>query len=58
MLAMYYVLRRDGVVPAMIGPAVSVVRRADDPDGAIDFVDLIGILIAAAAARPELIRAT
>jgi hypothetical protein len=45
MLTMYHVLRRAGVVPAVVGPALSVARYADDEEGALDFVDLIGTLI-------------
>jgi hypothetical protein len=46
MLAMYHVLRGGRAVPAVAGPALSVVRYADDEEGALDFVDLVAVLIA------------
>jgi hypothetical protein len=39
------------VVPDLVGPAVSVVRRADDPEGARDYVRLLDALIAGTRAR-------
>lgn len=51
LLTLYFLLLRDGVVPDFVAPAVSVVRRADDPDGARDYVRLLDALIAGTHAR-------
>ena len=51
LLTLYFLLRRDEVVPDLVGPAVSVVRRADDPGGARDYVRLLDALIAGTHAR-------
>ncbi|MGC9665288.1 Fic family protein [Planosporangium sp. 12N6] len=51
MLTLYFVLRRDRVVLDLAAPLLVVVRRADDPAGALDLVRLVDVLITATRRR-------
>ncbi|WP_052359473.1 Fic family protein [Actinoplanes friuliensis] len=51
MLALYFVLLRDGVVLDRAEPILLVTRRADDAEGAADLARLVDIMIAATRRR-------
>jgi hypothetical protein len=51
LLALTFVLARDGVVLAQVGPIQRVARRADDPDSALDLARLVAVLMNAARRR-------
>ncbi|MGV9451012.1 Fic family protein [Streptomyces sp. NPDC003635] len=50
-LTLTHVLARAGVTLDQVGPVRRIARRADDPEGALAFADLLAVLITATARR-------